>query len=110
MTPIKLPHHVEHIDFKMVEMLLERGADPKEKVSIYGNVTVWALFLLSCYERRNTSESKTKETWYQAARMMITKGAKRGLKLETTHKESVTIGSELEMTHAKTAKYKRPVA
>lgn len=109
-TPTKLPLYVEYIDFKMVEMLLDKGADPNEKVSIYGGVTVWALFLLSCYERRDTCEPNTKETWFKAARMMITKGAKRELKLETTRKEIFTMGSESEKTYAKTAKYGRAVA
>ncbi|KAK4697415.1 hypothetical protein P7C71_g658, partial [Lecanoromycetidae sp. Uapishka_2] len=108
-TPTKLPHYVEYIDFKMVEMLLEKGADPNEKVSIYGGITVWALFLLSCYERRDSCEPSTKETWFKAARMMITKGARRELKLETVRKETFTIGSALEKTYAKTAKYGRAV-
>ncbi len=93
-TPTNIPHYIKYIDFKMVGMLLDKGADPNEKVSIYGNVTVWALFLLSCYDRSGTSGPNTKETWFKAARMMITKGANRRLKIETTRKELTTVGSE----------------
>ena len=85
-TPTKLPHHVEYIDFDMVRMLLNKGANPNQSVSIYGNITVWGLFLLSCYERKDTSGSQSKGTWFQAVETMIRKGADRKLKLESTQR------------------------
>ena len=108
-TPTQLPHLVEYIDFKMVDMLLNRGADANQKVSIYDGITVWGLFLLSCYERKGVADPQTQNTWYQAAEVMIRKGADRGLKLETTRKENITKGDGSQGTKGITAKYKRPV-
>lgn len=109
-TPTRLPQLVESIDFDMVRMLLEKGANPNEKVSIYGNITVWALFLLSCYEKKDIKDSQAKDTWFKAAELMIRKGADRKLKLETTRREKIANNSETETTTLmKTAKYRRVV-
>lgn len=107
-TPTKLPHLVEFIDFEMVRILLEHGADPNEKVSIYANMTVWGLFLLHCFERQSASDAQTQVTWFQAAEMMIRKGANRKLKLETVRREWVDSGTA-KSGPLKTAKYKRTV-
>ena len=107
-TPTQLPHLVEFIDFEMVRMLLGKGADPNQRVHIYGNVTIWALFLLTCYEKKDIADAQTRGTWFQAAELMIRKGADRKLRLETTRRETIRGGSGSE-AQAKTAKYKRVV-
>lgn len=105
-TPTKLPQFVEFVDFDMVCLLLDKGAKPNEKVSIYGNITVWAHFLLSCYEKKDIQNVEAKETWFKVAELMIRKGADRKLKLETTRREKVVISSEVERSELmKTAKY-----
>ena len=109
-TPTKLPQLVEFIDFDMVRLLLDKGANPNEKVSIYGNITVWALFLLSCYERKDIRNPQAKDTWFKAAEFMIRKGADRKLKLETTRREKIGNRSEAETDALRrTAKYRRVV-
>ena len=101
-TPTRLPQFMEFIDFDMVRLLLDKGANPNEKVPIYDNVTVWALFLLSCYEKKDIQNLQVKGTWFKAAELMIRKGADRKLKLETTRQERLTNDSNAEL---KTAKY-----
>ena len=108
-TPIRLPVLIEFIDFDMVRMLLDKGANPNQKVPIYGNVTVWGLFLLSCYEKSNIDDTQAKDTWFKAAEMMVRKGADKKLKLETTVRESITRGEGAELPPMKTAKYRRTV-
>ena len=106
-TPTRLPQLVEFVDFDMVRMLLDKGANPNEKVSIYGNITVWALFLLSCYEKKEIQNAQAKKKWFTVAELMIRKGADRELKLETTRREKLAINSEAESTEVrKTAKYR----
>lgn len=106
-TPTKLPQLVEFIDFDVVRLLLDKGANPNKKVAIYGNITVWALFLLSCYEKKDIKNSQAKETWFKAAELMIRKGADRKLKLETTRRENLANRSGPETE--KTAKYRKVV-
>ena len=98
---------MEFIDFDVVRLLLDKGANPNEKVAIYGNITVWALFLLSCYEKKDIKNSQAKETWFKAAELMIRKGADRKLKLETTRRENLANRSGPETV--KTAKYRKVV-
>ena len=113
-TPTRLPQLAESIDFDMVRLLLDRGANPNEKVRIYGNITVWALFLLSCYEKRGVKHLPVKETWstwLKAAQLMIRKGADRNLKLETVRREGYKPNSEgVSKELLKTAKYERRVS
>lgn len=110
-TPTKLPQFVEFVDFDMVCLLVDKGAKPTEKFSIYGNITVWALFLLSCYEKKDIQNVEAKETWFKVAELMIRKGADRKLKLETTRREKVVISSEAERSELmKTAKYRTSVS
>ena len=95
----------------MVRLLLNNGANPNEKVSVYGNITVWALFLLLCYENKHIGNLQVKDTWFKAAERMIRKGADRKLKLETTRRETIGKDSDAESTRLlKTAKYERRVA
>ena len=108
-TPTKLPQAIEFIDFDMVRMLLDKGASPNEKVSNYGNITVWGLFLLSCYEKKAIQNIQAKETWFKAAEMMIRKGADKRLKLATTRRETIKNGPEIDSAPLKTAKYRRVV-
>ena len=110
-TPTRLPQLAEFIDFDMVRLLLDRGANPNEKVSVYGNITVWALFLLLCYGKKSTKDLQVKETWFKAAELMIRKGADRNLKLETVRREVYKQDSDAESNAVlKTAKYERRVA
>ena len=110
-TPTRLPQLVEFIDFDMVRLLLDHGANPNEKVSIYGDITVWALFLLLCYENKDIGNLQVKDTWFKAAELMVRKGADRKLKLETTRRETIGKDSDAESTALlKTAKYERRVA
>lgn len=46
---IELPNSDAKPDFGMVCALVEKGADVNKKVYIYGNKTVWNLFLEQCY-------------------------------------------------------------
>lgn len=109
-TPTGLPQFVEFIDFDMVRLLLEKGAEPNAKVSIYGNITVWALFLLSCYEKKDIKNLQVKETWFKAAELMIRKGADRKLKLETTRRAKLANDPEAEsLALLETAKYRKVV-
>ena len=105
-TPAKLSHLVEYIDFDMVRVLLDKGAYPNQKVSIFGGISIWGLFLLSCYEKQSFSDTQTQKTWSQAAEIMIRKGADRQLRLETTRTERV----KSPAPYFKTAKYKRNLA
>ena len=76
-TPMPMPYHSQRddpvIDIAMVEMLLERGLDPNQKVHLNDGRTVWALFLLSCYEskRRDEGSPSIHAAWYQACELMI---------------------------------------
>ena len=108
-TPSRLPQLVEFIDFDMVRLLLDKGANPNEKVSIYGKMTVWALFLLSCYEKKDIRTPQAKEIWFKAAELMLRKGADRKLKLETTRRETIANRSEAETAALMTAKYRKVV-
>ncbi|KAL6714318.1 hypothetical protein ACLMJK_007741 [Lecanora helva] len=105
-TPTMLPQPVEHINFEMVRMLLDKGGDPNQKISLYGNLTVWGLFLLSCYEMKDIENSQAKDTWFKAAELMIRKGADKHLRVETKRWEG-TKATPDQISY--TAKYRRPV-
>ncbi|KAL8842262.1 MAG: hypothetical protein Q9170_000588 [Blastenia crenularia] len=109
-TPTQLPHLVDFIDFDLVRTLLEKGADPNQAISIYGDISVWGIFLLHINETKDRSDANAKGKWFQAAEVMIRKGADRGLKLETTRKETFTRGSEQAAAYQRTAKYKQVVS
>lgn len=102
-TPSSLPFLVEFINFDLVRTLLNRGADPNQKIPIYDNISVWGNFLL--YINGIQSDSNTKDIWFQAAEVMIRKGADRKLKLvESMQKETHARGSK------KTPRYKQIVS
>lgn len=81
-TPVALPYHTRRdfasVDIEMVELLLERGADPNDRVFLCDNHTVWGLFLLSCFEASNSPEhvsETTKGAWQRATELLIEHGA-----------------------------------
>ena len=99
------------IDFDIIRLLLNIEANPNEKVSVYNNITIWALFLLLCYENKNIETLQVKDTWFKAAESMIRRGADRKLKLKTTRQETIGKDSDAESTALlKTVKYERRVA
>ena len=109
-TPAETPNFVSYLEFGMVRVLLDRSADPNQKISLYGNITVWALFLLTCFfgARDQTANEHLRNTWFQAADMMIRKGADRKLKLETGRVEQIRSAGNLSSdgVAVKTAKYR----
>lgn len=74
-----LPHLIEFIDIDLVRLLLNKGADPNQKVPICDNLSVWGIFLLHIREMRR--DSNTNDILFQAAEVMIRKGADRKLNL-----------------------------
>ncbi|KAK3339840.1 hypothetical protein B0T25DRAFT_512081 [Lasiosphaeria hispida] len=94
-TALAMPYHSQRaeasVDLEMVRMLLERGADPNQKVWLNDGRTVWALFLLACYEKTRREEGVTtvlRDAWYQACELMIMYGAERGCWLGEDLEES----------------------
>ncbi|RSM00237.1 hypothetical protein CDV31_011858 [Fusarium ambrosium] len=81
--PIQLPYHSKrdeaNIDTDMVKLLLKRKADPNQVVHSHSDRSVWALFLISCWEsvRRREATDTSKWAWYQASLMLIEHGARR---------------------------------
>ena len=68
------------IRLNMVAILLRNGANPNQVVRIYGNVTVWALFLQMMYARRAQIHFKHQtESWFQVTRVLIEYGANPAL-------------------------------
>ncbi|KAK4671494.1 hypothetical protein QC764_0095820 [Podospora pseudoanserina] len=57
----------------MVQSLLDRGANPNQQVHLNEGRTVWALFLVSCYESalRNEATKLLKEVWFRVCKLMI---------------------------------------
>ncbi|KAL9047306.1 MAG: hypothetical protein Q9214_000080 [Letrouitia sp. 1 TL-2023] len=79
--PNSLPHLLEVIDIELVRTLLDKGADPNQKIPICDNISVWGIFLSYMIEMNDQSDSNTKDIWFQAAEIMIRKGADRKLRL-----------------------------
>ena len=100
------PQPVEFVKFDMVRMLLAKGADPNQKVSLYGGLTVWGLFLLWCRKMEDTDDSQAKDLGFETAKLMIRQGANRSLRLKTKRRQLVRSGPD-EISY--TAKYQRPV-
>ncbi|KAH6900584.1 hypothetical protein B0T10DRAFT_600858 [Thelonectria olida] len=81
--PIKTPYHSRrdepNIDLDMVRVLLEYGANHNQTVHSHEDRTVWALFLIFCWESVNRGEATetSKRAWYEASEMLIERGARR---------------------------------
>ncbi|KAF3073827.1 hypothetical protein CFAM422_004410 [Trichoderma lentiforme] len=80
-TPLAMPYHSQRddsiVDQDMVQLLLEHGADPNQRVYLNNGWTVWELFLVSCYEatQRSKPSSSIKNAWYRASEILISYGA-----------------------------------
>lgn len=81
-NPAELQRHTEResasVDIKMIQLLLDKGANPNDKVFICDNHTVWGLFLLSCFQSSRDTESVTrtmKTAWQKAVDLLIDYGA-----------------------------------
>ncbi|KAI1283986.1 hypothetical protein F5Y07DRAFT_96079 [Xylaria sp. FL0933] len=87
-TPISMPYHSirddPSVDVDMVELLLERGANPNQPVHLNNGTSVWGLFLLSVYESHELHSTSLgfayqslNKAWYQACFALIRAGARR---------------------------------
>lgn len=87
-TSIVMPYHSQReessVDVDMVQLLLEQGADPNQKVYLNDGRTVWALFLLSCYEtaQRGKPSALLRTAWRRVSEVLITSGADLGADLQ----------------------------
>ena len=100
---------VELANLDLVYTILDKGADPNEKISIYDDTSVWGVFLRYIYKRRYHIDSNTKEIWFQAAELMIRKGADRKLKFKISFEETMMRVTDEEVASSKTTEYKLPV-
>lgn len=88
-TPISMPfHHIRDdpsVSVDMVRLLLctEPKADPNQIVRLNGDLSVWALFLLSIHETHsreggsgNASYASLKQAWYETCILMVRAGAR----------------------------------
>ncbi|KAK2690190.1 hypothetical protein QWA68_010945 [Fusarium oxysporum] len=80
-TPIQVPYHSQrdepNIDRSMVKLLLDHKADPNQVVFSHQDRTVWALFLICCWEsvnRREATPVSIKE-WFEVSKLLIYYGA-----------------------------------
>jgi hypothetical protein len=82
-TPLALPYHSRrdepNIEPEIVSLLLSLGANPNQVVYSHEDRTVWALFLISCWEsaKRGEATEVSKKAWYEVSEMMIKHGASR---------------------------------
>jgi hypothetical protein len=81
-TPITMPYHSQRdepsVDVDMVRLLLDHGADSNKNIHLNEGRTVWAQFLLSCYESsmRGEASSTLQNAWYQVSVLLIKHGAR----------------------------------
>jgi hypothetical protein len=77
-TPSDLPYFHEReatgIETGLVETLLSRGADPNQRIHIYGGQTTWELFVLFAYEMLKGSKSKNLP-FFDTACLLLQHGA-----------------------------------
>ncbi|VUC24312.1 unnamed protein product [Clonostachys rosea] len=82
-TPLALPYHSRrdepNLEPEIVSLLLNLGAKPNQVVYSHEDRTVWALFLISCWEssKRGEVTEVSKKAWYEVSQMMIKHGASR---------------------------------
>jgi hypothetical protein len=104
-TPISMRYHSKRedpsVNVDMVQLLLERGADPNQPVHLNDGKSVWWLFLLSIHEtvlRTNRGGTKPSASltsaWYESCRLLIQYGARRNPYLPKNEWES-DVGSVL---------------
>lgn len=80
-TAIRVFYHSQKdepsVDVDMARLLLERGARPNKEIHLNDGKTIWALFLLSCYESATRDEASTtaNNAWYVASNLLCQKGA-----------------------------------
>ena len=68
----------DSVDYDTVNLLLERGADPNQEVRVYGDVTVWALFLQEMFALKSENKSVSfdqMEIWFQVSAILVKHGA-----------------------------------
>lgn len=82
-TPLDLPYHLQQEDSgvepEMVQLLVEEGADVNAKVHLNDGMTVFALFVVSCYEVSRMHDRLRVELvqkWYRSACILLKNGAK----------------------------------
>lgn len=90
-TAISMPYHSQREDpriaISMIRLLLERKANPNQEVHLNDDRTVWALFLLSCYESDMSGEATVamKKSWYKASALLCQHGADPQPRLDKTN-------------------------
>lgn len=103
-TAIRMPYHSERddpsVDVTMVQLLLDYGASPNQKVHLNDGRTVWALFLLSMWETVNCGEGSPSLTraWYAACELLVQRGADIDCWLESIPSPSPLIGISTPLT------------
>lgn len=77
-TPSDLPYYRERdvagIEADIVTTLLSRGADPNERIYIYGGQTTWELFVLFAHERYGHL-SHEDNPYFEVACLLVERGA-----------------------------------
>jgi hypothetical protein len=80
--PIAMPYHSNRDDpsihINMIDLLLEKGADPNQAVHLYDGETIWCLFLISVHRYYHTSDAtaRLRNAWFRACRALTKAGAK----------------------------------
>lgn len=82
-TPLDLPYHLQQEDSgvepEMVQLLVDEGADVNARVHLNDGMTVFALFMVSCYEASRMHDRLRVELvqrWYRSACILLRNGAK----------------------------------
>jgi hypothetical protein len=98
-TPISMPYYSQRDDpsvsTDMVQLLLEHGTDPNQAIYLNDGRTIWASFLLSCYEtsfsgtdgppiQKTTVSLNLLAAWYKACELLVEYGARTDCVLERT--------------------------
>jgi len=87
-TPINMKYHSKRddpsVNVDMVQLLLERGADPNQPVHLNDGKSVWLLFLISIHETILYADDggaklshSLLDAWYKSCTLLIQYGARR---------------------------------